>query len=582
MFCMKYYLSKLFSILITAANALNTYDSKLLNRQADHNDSVIMQREIQIKTVINSKQPVLLLPVADDTLSVLQRFVLSDTGFTKYFVDEKTKRNTLSEIFGIYRLLSSNNNEQVSAACTDGSCYRIEMYNYAYNLTSVAVVNFNSKTVVNVNHYFDAQPLLPLHLRNLATYIAVNSPDVQNALGIKPEEQNALMAATQTALNYTRCERSKHLCVAPTFIKDQKALWCVVDLTELSLTGLRWTNLGRDSIPVEMITERKLQNEYITNCFCLQENKIDSAGWTMKYSLTSSDGLRISDVSFKGTPVLSSAKLVDWHVSYSNTDGFGYSDAIGCPEFSQSAVLAIEPPTISDLIIDNKKAGIVLEQKFYSEGWPHPCNYNYVQRYEFFDDGRFRISCGSLGRGCGNDGTYRPVFRIAFAGENNSFFENKNNVWQQWKKEQWKKFDFAKSPENNQGYTISGTDVASYNMTVSTGQFADGGRGDNPYIYVTKNHIDKDEGESDLVTIGPCCNTDYHQGPEKFIEPLPEAIDRAALVLWYVPELKNDDTPGKEYCWAKAQLINGVYKVTSYPCMAGPMFTPVHASDKTK
>ncbi|MEP7317477.1 MAG: hypothetical protein ABI921_02010, partial [Panacibacter sp.] len=350
----------------------------------------------------------------------------------------------------------------------------------------------------------------------------------------------------------------------------------IVDLTELNLTGLRWTNLGRDSIPTEMVTERKLQNEYITNCFCLQENKIDSAGWTLKYSLTSSDGLRISDVSYKGTPVLSSAKLVDWHVSYSNTDGFGYSDAVGCPEFSQSAVLAIEPPTISDLIIDNKKAGIVLEQKFYSEGWPHPCNYNYLQRYEFFDDGRFRISCGSLGRGCGNDGTYRPVFRIAFADDNNSFFENKNNNWQQWKKEQWEKFDFAKSPDNGDPYKITDTKGNGYYMITSTGQFGDGGRGDNPYIYVTKNHIDKDEGESDLITIGPCCNTDYHQGPEKFIEPIPEAIDKAGLVVWYVAQLKNDDTPGKEYCWAKAQLVNGVYKVTAYPCMAGPMFVPLH------
>lgn len=74
---------------------------------------------------------------------------------------------------------------------------------------------------------------------------------------------------------------------------------------------------------------------------------------------------------------------------------------------------------------------------------------------------------------------------------------------------------------------------------------------------------------------GRCCNNDYHQGPEKFIEPVADNIVNTGLVVWYVPVLKNDDTPGKEYCWAKADLINGTYKTTTYPCIAGPMFIPV-------
>lgn len=85
-----------------------------------------------------------------------------------------------------------------------------------------------------------------------------------------------------------------------------------------------------------------------------------------------------------------------------------------------------------------------------------------------------------------------------------------------------------------------------------------------------------DEGEADLVTIGPCCNTDYQQGPEKFIEPSPDNIQNKKLVVWYVAQLKNDDAKGKEYCWAESVLENGVYVTKAYPCFAGPMFIPIN------
>jgi hypothetical protein len=48
------------------------------------------------------------------------------------------------------------------------------------------------------------------------------------------------------------------------------------------------------------------------------------------------------------------------------------------------------------------------------------------------------------------------------------------------------------------------------------------------------------------------------------------------LVLWYVPQLKNDDAPGRQYCWAESFLENGVFKTKAYPCMSGPLFVPIH------
>jgi hypothetical protein len=295
----------------------------------------------------------------------------------------------------------------------------------------------------------------------------------------------------------------------------------------------------------------------------------------MNYILTSSDGLRISEVDFNGKRVINSAKLVDWHVSYSNTDGFGYSDAVGCPFFSTAAVVAYTPPKIMDLVENQQVIGVVLEQDFFSEGWPTACNYSYKQRFEFYNDGRFRSAVASLGRGCGNNGTYRPVTRIAFTGKN-AFAEWNGSDWATWKKEQWK-LQNPTTPltKENYQYKIQGSDNQGFMMEANIGQFADGGRGDQAYVYVTLNKPTADEGESDLVTIGPCCNTDYRQGPEKFIEPNPDNIENQELIVWYVSQIKNDDTKGKEYCWAESFLDNGVFQTKVYPCFSGAMWIPL-------
>lgn len=168
-------------------------------------------------------------------------------------------------------------------------------------------------------------------------------------------------------------------------------------------------------------------------CYCKQINKIDKQDWKLNYVITTSDGMRISEVYYKNNLVLNNAKIVDWHVSYSNTDGFGYSDAVGCPEFSQAAVVAVSDPRISDIIDNGQVIGFALEQNFSSEQWPMPCNYNYLQRYEFYKDGRFRSAGASLGRGCGNNGTYRTSDAIFFAGNQNSFAEWNGSIWNNWK-----------------------------------------------------------------------------------------------------------------------------------------------------
>jgi hypothetical protein len=526
-----------------------------------------------IKKAITSSTPILLLTDSVNAQQQLaQSIAIKDTAFTKYILDEKTRQPLRNEVFNVFPARQSDMGS-VKIAFVLANVYRVEMYNYASNMTTMSLVDIVQNKVLSTSYYAQTQPDIPNHLRNLAEQIAVNSKEVQDALGYTPKQTEALMGSTQTALNRTKCERSRHLCVAPTFVKGDKALWAIVDLTEHKLVGVRWTSVGTTGGPSSTITERKLQDDKVTACYCEKETALTKDGWQLNYMLTSSDGLRVSDVSFNGVKVLTSAKLVDWHVSYSGTDGFGYSDAVGCPYFSQSAVVAITIPKVLQL---ENNTGFVLEQSYASQGWPTPCNYNYKQRFEFYKDGSFRVSCASLGRGCGNNGTYRPVFRIAFADNQNSFYQWENNNWMPWQNEKWTQ-QTELSTYNTDGamFKITNSTNKGFFIQPARGQFNDGGRGDNAYIYTTLNVPNRDEGDADLPTIGPCCNTDYKQGPEKFIEPNPENIQNKQLVVWYVAQMKNDDAKGREYCWAESFLENGIYKTKTYPCFVGPKFTPI-------
>jgi hypothetical protein len=545
-----------------------------LTEGEDLQTPLLDERRKMIKHALLQKVSIMARPEAE--LNVMQReaqrIALEDSSFVKNNFISNNGEKTLSEIFGVYPARPSDYTAQTAPLCSDGNCYRVEAYNYAYNFSTVALVNTASKKLLKIGQVPHTQPDIPTALKSIALHIATESAAVQAALGYKPTSESALMADTKTALNRTRCERSKHLCVAPTFVKQNKALWAIVDLTSLKLIGVRWTNVGQ---PQQAPTERRVQNEHVTACFCKKMNSVERNDWSLNYMLTSSDGLRVSEVTYKGKRIIHSAKLVDWHVSYSNTDGFGYSDAVGCPFFSSAAVVAVNAPKILDLVENEAIVGFVIEQDFFSEGWPTACNYNYKQRFEFYNDGRFRVAAASLGRGCGNNGTYRPVTRIAFAG-NNSFAEWSGNDWKPWIKEQWKlQTPSTALAENNTLFRLQNTDNQGFTMQANIGQYADGGRGDQAYVYVTRNKPEVDEGESDLVTIGPCCNTDYQQGPEKFIEPQADNIEQTELVVWYVPQLKNDDTKGREYCWAERFLSDGVFQTKVYPCFSGAMWLPL-------
>lgn len=534
----------------------------------------LAERMADVKAALGLPIPVLQRTDVSAEQRLAQGIALRDPRFIDNARAKPGGEPLRNEIFNIGPLRESDK-VGPAAGCRESACYRVEMYNYAYNATTVAVVDVPRGLALTVNAYAETQPDLPPRLAELATRIAIYAPEVRAALapfGISPTPSNAEMANVKTALNNSKCERSRHLCVAPTFIAGDQALWAIVDLTDYTLVGTRWTSLG-DSAK-QRLTEKALQDEVVEATYCNRTNTLAKGAWAFDYVLTLSDGMDVRNVRYNGSKVADSLKMVDWHVSYSMREGFGYSDAVGCPVFSSAAVLAFNGPRVEDIARNGRTTGFAFVQEYRSKGWPAPCNYNYQTRHEFYDDGSFRLNVVSLGRGCGNDGTYRPVTRLKLTGITR-LSEWTDGAWKPWTVEGWstQKAAAGLAPGGAQ-FRLQRADGTGLDLIANSGQYGDGGRGDNAFVYATRYAADRDEGDSDLITIGPCCNTDYHQGPEKFIEPKPEPLD-GEIVVWYVAQMKNDDRAGQQYCWSDAILEAGVFVPKVWPCPSGALLTPV-------
>lgn len=527
----------------------------------------------RVQAALRTDPPILLLnqqELPNKKAQLAQRVAVAHPTFTKHSRDPKTGAALRNEIMTVRPALAGDF-QGSAAACAQTACYRVAMYNHFHNATIIAFIDVEQAQVLGVTRQNYAQPDLSQRLIDLAQAIAAASPEVRAILGKKAATLTATKREFKTALRDSRCERSKHLCVAPTYVFEHDALWAIVDLTAGELVGTRWTELG-DSGPPVVVTERKLENEATFRDYCEQVNTLQQGDWQLDYVITGSDGLQVSNVRYQGERVLKNAKLLDWHVSYSSRDGFGYSDAIGCPLFSAAVVISHDGPQVETIQQAGETVGFALVQDFRQPPWPIPCNYRYVQRFEFYHDGRFRVAQADYGRGCGTDGTYRPVVRIDL--ETKGFeqvAEWNGERWVSWQQEQWRLQDEATLHPQGYQYRVTGEDKQGFYIEPGQGQFADGGRGDHAFSYFSV--YKPTEGEQDMATLGSCCSRDYRQGPETFIEP-PESLQKQDVVLWYVPQLKNDGRRGNEYCWADTRVQDGLKAIKVWPCYAGPMFVP--------
>lgn len=525
--------------------------------------------ETKVAEALKAEVPVLNLLKVDATAKDALDKILAGADLKTYLKDPITGNSYRNELFAFRPWRAGDSQYE---GCSAESCFTAELYNFT--LTRSLFLVIKGGVLVEKRELPNFMPEIPPHLVELATEIARHTPQVAAELKGVPGAEKFVMAGTKTALNKTRCERAKHLCVSPTYVVGDKALWTIVDLNEGRTVGLRWTKWS--STAPAAFTEQQLRDELILAEICDKEQEVVHGDWSYRYRLTSSDGIEILHAKYKGEEQYASAKNVDWHVSYSDKDGFGYSDAIGCPLFSAAAVVPAKLPKIKELFADGKVIGFEFHLDFISKLWPLPCNYYYEQRFQFFNDGRFRIAVASVGRGCGEPGIYRPVIRIAFPERFSSVLE--------WQQARWSPIEQEsiflqepKTPYSRDGaqFKISGVDAA-LEIIPGRGQFNDKGRGDNAYTYFVRQKPGANEGELDLPTIGPCCNTGAQQGPERFIGETPESLAGAPIVMWYVPQMTNSGKPGQEYCWGSTTVVAGRVEKQEYPCIAGPMFKPVH------
>lgn len=542
----------------------------------------VVERKALIEQQLAQPNPILALAGLPETENQAQSIALADerVQLLARLANDPNQSALLIEVFGVYPLQPSDITAMTSA-CRESTCYRVELYDWARHQTNNVIVQMESAKVLAINEYSNTSPsIVPDHLTQLASEIAVAAPAVREELGLQPNEQMVRQPEMKTSVS--RCERSQHLCIVPTFVWGDRILWALVDLTAYRLIGLEWTDVGASS--KRAVSEQRLGDAVISQ-LCKDLVQLERDGWQLNYMLTTSDGLAVSDVRYQGKQVAASLKLVDIQVAYTPSDSsgdlVGYADAVGCPTFSTAAVLPWSPPSLYPIEGPNGRTGFALEQEYRSDLWPVACNYSYQQRFEFYNDGSFRVVFGSIGRGCGNNGTYRPILRMAFNDANYSFAEWDGDEWLPWQEEGWQlqTAETQYSPEGWQ-YRLLRADGSGYAIEPAHGQFGDDSRGDYAYLYVTRYHGDRDEGDSDLPTLGACCRDDEKQGPERFIDEPPEAITGdSGLVVWYVPQLKNSDEPGSQYCWADSVLRDGVFEPVIWPCYGGPLFVPIQVSE---
>ncbi len=535
------------------------------------------------------------LPVVADEASVkAQQLAVADKSVQGQLRDPKTGQPLRAEVFAVYPV-SGDEAGSGHRNCLASGCYRVDIYDWARNATVSAWVNVPQAKVVAVQRLVDSSPELPPHLVQKAIALAQNSAQVQQALaGEQGLHRAPDMARVRTSLNNTACELSRHLCVAPTFELGQRALWTIVDLTDERVVGVKWTDLG--DFDADLPTESNLVKHRIYRDYCRGPVSLQRGPWHMQYQLTASDGLRLSAVTYRGQPVLKDVRLVDYHVSYSDKDGFGYNDAIGCPLFSSAAVAAFAPPEIRPVATDgtpvnraqenpstaenshaqemnapkaNPEAGFEIVQDFRHPLWPKPCNYRYQQRYRFLANGDFSLEAANLGRGCGAHAVYRFLFRVQPADYPGQHWlqrqADKSPSYVPVLKEYWQPWPVDSIPADVSPWRWKTADFV-YDLK----PVFDPPEKARAYVYVVRHH--PDEGDSNLPTLGSCCNLDHRQGPEALIDQPAEPIDDGRWVLWYVPVIENDPTPGHERCWADTRVENGVYRVKVWPCWAGLHF----------
>lgn len=460
-------------------------------------------------------------------------------------------------------------------ACSDGTCYQIDIFDFDQAATITAIVHVAGDRVLDAWLTPASHPLITPALYQRAVEIIQNDPDVAAALGYRPTaEQTRLMDADDAN---TRCTAGR-LCAGATFMTDSGAVWVLVDLHEERIERLWW-----EEKPYDMRSNQINPRPEVAPEDCGVTIPFTRDGWSLNYRTTPTDGLEVTDIAWTlggvTRPVATRLKLMEWHARY--PAGTGYRDYIGCGGGAGGGfpIYPYGNTQIRDLYDTAEQyIGFAVVQDFRMSNWTADCNYRYEQYFEFYTDGRYRVKTGAYGRGCGNnqlsEATYRPVVRmdVAVLGDAGDTFALWNGS--QWVDQATEGWWLQGGPYTAEGYRYRIMDGSGfgYYMEPGQGQFGDYGTGDNAYTYLTVHRASEGDADFGALPNTGCCNTDHQQGPHTWVDG--ENVLSQNIVLWYVPASEtittwavNNGFGDRQYCWTDSAF-------QTWPCFSGPMFTP--------
>jgi hypothetical protein len=440
-----------------------------------------------------------------------------------------------------------------SLACALSDCRLVEIYDYDSDATVSAIVDLPAGPVRDVLYQPHLHPLPNARLSALAVQVALASPEFIQQLGRVPAA--AELAPMPSGVPGTACA-SGHMCLAVTAPAAHSLVWAIVDVTHGSLVAVLNTPLPAEAAGSDFAAPAAAPTS------CPDPGSVTRGGWSLSYETTSSDGFRVYDAAYLGVPVLTSAKIVEWHTDYGSS---GFVDEPGCGNY----IAPHGQTQVNDLLSGADVVGFEVVQDFRMSSWGAICNYRYEQHDQFYNDGRFRIVGQAFGRGCSTSGIYRPIMRLDLnldGAGTDSFDEWDDAAWQRSATENWWSQAAPYTPEGYK-WRVNDQQGRGYFIEPGQGQFGDGGRGDFAFLYATQHH--PEEGDTDLGEVGFCCEDDFHQGPDQFLNG--ESITNQHLVLWYVPQMQTTVGAGNNYCWTVA----GEPSPETYPCASGPLFVPM-------
>ncbi len=492
----------------------------------------------------------------EDTLA--QDLVLSDPRVQDITVGKR------SEVFGVGPI--GLHFPVSSAECAQADCRLVTIYLWAEDTTVSSIVNVDTRQVVDVLVQPGVHPGLNVTQKDRAVQIIYNAPEVAETLGYQPRMED-IMPMDGNLLG-TSCA-SAHICAAGTFLVGDRYMWAMADLTTGEFAGIGWSPAPAVDGTSTLYTPEG----------CPAPGTVTRDGWSLQHEVTGTDSMRVFNVTYNGTPVLTSVKVVEQHADYGSS---GYQDSTGCG--GPGGGFPIYPygnTEILDLLDQqNNVIGFEVVQDFRMSNWGQGCNYRYDQRIQFFTDGRYRVVSSAYGKGCGTNAMYRPVVRmdVAVNGDDNDNFAYYDGAqWVDVTTETYRTpyTESGHGPhavdENGYAWKVYDADGSGYYIEQDLGQFGDGGRGDNPFLYPVLHHAA--EGDTDLpVFSSGCCNDNHQQGPHQYLNS--EAITNQNIVLWYVPQALTDVSAPDYYCWT----LQGEPNPVTYPCFMGPMFHPISNS----